>query len=132
MDLIRRVLRRPTDRPADAVVGGLYAQATEDGFVVLKVLALDAIAVHIRVYANKFDERPDHVDPGKLTLGRVDMERLGVDPDYVPTGFGVGHMPISHRSFGAGKPRLITVVPVTDDELDAYREWSVAGGGVFD
>jgi hypothetical protein len=79
MDLLRRVLRRPTDRPADAIVGGLYSHATQDGFGVLKVLAVDAIAVH-----------------------------------------------------RAGKPRLITVVPVMDDDLEAYREWSDAGGGVFD
>jgi hypothetical protein len=48
-------------------VGGLYATQEKDGsWRVMKVLAVDEFAVHLRSYANKFPEQPKDIDPSKL------------------------------------------------------------------
>ena len=67
------------DRPIQ--VGGLYAIKSEDGsWGVVKVLALDDYAVHLRSYANRFPEQPKDVESAKLTLGGIND----------PAGFGIG------------------------------------------
>ena len=93
-------------------VGGLYAAQDDDGsWRVMKVLAHDEQAVHLRSYANKFNEQPTDVDPSKLTLGGLND----------PAGFGIGHFPIAEEGFLADEPVLIKVMPVSEEELEGYR-----------
>ena len=93
-------------------VGGLYATQDEDGsWPVMKVLAVDEFAVHLRSYANKFPEQPKDVDPAKLSLGGLDD----------PAGFGIGHFPLAKEGFFKDNPILIKVVSVKEDELHGYR-----------
>ena len=98
--------------PPTLQIGGLYAVPDGDrSWRVMKVLAIDERAVHLRSYANKFRERPKDVDPGTLTLGGLND----------PAGFGIGHFPLAKEGFVKSKPVLIKVVPVKDDELDGYK-----------
>jgi hypothetical protein len=93
-------------------VGGLYATQDRDGsWRVMKVLAVDDHAVHLRSYANKFPEQPKDVDPAKLTLGGLND----------PAGFGIGHFPLAKEGFFKDNPVLIKVVPVSEDELEGYQ-----------
>jgi hypothetical protein len=93
-------------------VGGLYATQEKDGsWRVMKVLAVDEHAVHLRTYANRFPDRPKDVDPARLTLGGLND----------PAGFGIGHFPLAKEGFFNDHPVLIKVEPVTEDELEGYR-----------
>ena len=93
-------------------VGGLYATQDKDGsWRVMKVLAVDDFAVHLRSYANKFPEQPKDVDPAKLSLGGLKD----------PGGFGIGHFPLAKEGFFNDNPVLIKVMPVKDEELEGYK-----------
>jgi hypothetical protein len=103
-------------------VGGLYSIETgKGGYGVAKVLALDSAVVHVRAYKESFQKRPAQVEEHSLTLGSLR------DPD----GFGMGHLPLSRKTFAAWKPQLIKVSPVTAEELKAYEEWKKSGGGLW-
>jgi hypothetical protein len=98
--------------PQSIQVGGLYATRDQDGgWRVMKVLAVDDQAVHLRSYANKFVEQPKDIDPAVLTLGGLNS----------PAGFGIGHFPLAKEGFLKDKPVLIKIVPVKEDELEGYR-----------
>jgi hypothetical protein len=98
--------------PESVQVGGLYATQDKDGqWRVSKVLAVDEYAVHLRSYANKFPQRPDDVDPTRLTLGGLND----------PAGFGIGHFPLAKEGFLKDHPVLLKVVPVNEDELEGYK-----------
>ena len=98
--------------PSSIEVGGLYATQRQDGtWRIMKVLALDEEAVHLRSYANKFPQQPKDVDPATLTLGGLND----------PAGFGIGHFPVAKEGFFKDHPVLIKVVPVRDDELEGYK-----------
>ena len=93
-------------------VGGLYASQDKDGtWRIVKVLAVDDEAVHLRIYANKFREQPTDVDPATLKLGSLND----------PSGFGIGHVPIAKEGFNGQTRILLKVVPVKEDELEGYR-----------
>ena len=103
-------------------VGGLYSIDNGDGsFGVAKLLAVDDSAAHVRVYKNRFAKRPTQVQPAELTLGSIN------DSD----GFGMGHLPLQREAFLSWKPQLIAVAPTTDEELEGYKMWKEAGGGLF-
>jgi hypothetical protein len=107
---------------ADPQLGGLYSVlGDENSFSVAKVLVVDDKGIHIRLYKQKFPSRPESVDEGTLTLGSIH------DSD----GFGMGHLPLAREAFWRMEPQLIQVSTVKEDELDGYREWKQAGGGVF-
>ena len=102
-------------------IGGLYSvQKEEQGYAVAKVLVLDE-AVHVRVYKERFSERPSRVGEAKLTLGSV----------YDREGFGFGHIPLSREAFAARKPVFVQSSSVRAEELDGYQEWKKHGGGVW-
>ena len=110
--------RKPVNPEAEGIqVGGLYTAQDQDGkWRVMKVLAIDDSAIHLRSYANTFDEKPTDLDPSTLTLGSIDD----------PAGFGIGHFPIAKEGFRIDNPELLQVVPVTDDELAGYRLYQEA------
>jgi hypothetical protein len=105
-----------------AEAGSLYTVDDGEGwFRVAKVLAVDEKGVHIRLYKNRFKDRPGNVDKAALSLGRID------DPD----GFGMGHLPLTRAAFVAWKPKLLERGTVSDEELDGFLEWQKSGGGYF-
>ena len=113
-------VRQPT-----YVEGGLYSVPGEGGkFTIVKILRLEAQGVHVRVYSNAFAQRPSDVDESTLYMAGLD-HKPGESP-------GLGHAPISRRSFATWGAQFIKVVPVRDDELNGYRMWLDAKGGFFD
>lgn len=104
--------------------GGLYSHLDEDGrYGVLKVLKIDDGGVHLRLYSNRFAEHPSSVDESKLFMAGVN--------EQPPQPLGMGHIPVSRRSFSTWKIRLIQMSSVSDEELDGYRMWEEAQGGYF-
>jgi hypothetical protein len=102
--------------------GALYTVDDGEGFFrVAKVLVLDEQGVHIRLYKNKWKERPAAIDVSTLSLGGVH------DPD----GFGLGHLPLSRNAFAAWRPVFVQDGTVAKDELDGYERWKEGGGGYF-
>ncbi|MGV3724798.1 MAG: hypothetical protein ACO1SX_28195 [Actinomycetota bacterium] len=119
--LFRR--RGPVDQELSA--GGLYSTDSGDGsFGIVKVLVEDPSTVHLRLYQNRFTQRPESVDPATLTLGGIDDEDSGI-------GIGIGHLPLARRDFLNWRPMLLMKQSVSDDELEGYQMWKEAGGGVF-
>lgn len=102
-------------------VGGLYS--TDDGkgqFNVVKILMLEPDVVHLRIYKEQFPSRPTTVDPNSLTVGKLGDKE-----------FSIGHLPLSPRSFASWKPIFMSQQVVQDSELEGYRLWKEANGGVF-
>jgi hypothetical protein len=102
--------------------GDVYLVPGQKGYQVAKVLAVDPGIVHIRLYKNVFPQRPSDIDLGTLVLGSID------DPD----GFGMGHVPLKYETFAAWGPQYFRRVLVREDELDGYRMWKEASGGVWE
>ena len=101
--------------------GDIYCVDGENDYRMAKVLVVDSDAVHIRLYKNTFQERPSSVDPSTLSVGSLR------DPD----GFGMDHMPLSRSSFYRWHPRYMTHTSITDDELQAYKQWKKSNGSLF-
>jgi hypothetical protein len=107
------------------VEGGLYSVPSENGsFSVLKILKLDEEGVHLRLYSNQFPSRPKDVDESKLYMAGMKNTR----PDE---SLGMGHAPISRKTFSNWGAEFIKAVPVTDEELDGYKMWLESSGGYF-
>ena len=103
-------------------VGGLYSTADGKGqFSVVKILVLEPNAVHVRIYKQRFSTRPTSIDPASLTLGQLDDKE----------GFSIGHLPLSKSSFELWQPVFITQQSVSEGELEGYKAWKEAKGGVF-
>lgn len=106
------------------VEGGLYSTRQENGtYSVLKILKLDPNGVHVRLYSNQFSEHPSQLDEKVLYIAGMNRK-----PNE---SLGMGHAPISRRSFSSWGARFIKVVPVTADELEGYNMWREAEGGYF-
>ena len=94
------------------VVGGIYSIDDGEGrYGVVKVLVVDDFAVHVRLYKNKFDDRPQSIDTSTLSLGTIH------DSD----GFGIGHLPLAVKGFQDWNPVHLVTEQVNDDELDGYN-----------
>src|SRR5947209_13763704 len=103
------------DDANEIIVGGLYASRDEGGrYRVSKVLVVGEFAVHLRSYANRFDELPAGITSSQLSLGGIGAAE----------GFGIGHFPISREGFRLDSRVLIGKEPVKYDELDGYRIWA--------
>jgi len=108
--------------PSAYKVGALYSITDEKGYRIAKVLVIEDDVIHVRVYKQAFSERPATIDPSNLTLGTIH------DAD----GFGMGHLPINPRKFDSWRPAFLMDTTLAEDELEGYREWKAAGGGVWD
>jgi|SRR3990172_4245945 len=103
-------------------IGGLYSVDDGEGwFRIAKVLVIDKQGVHVRLFKNRWKDRPISVDVSTLSLGTIH------DKD----GFGMGHLPLTKSAFQAWRPVLIKITNVADSELDGYKEWLRSGGGYF-
>lgn len=101
--------------------GALYSVQGETRFRVVKVLAVEPQVVHIRMYKNKFDGRPERVELNTLSLGTI----------HDAEGFGIGHLPIAAAEFAAWQPVFIQKGSLSKEELEGYEEWKRSGGGVW-
>jgi hypothetical protein len=103
------------------IVSGIYSVNSGSGkYGIIKILVLDSNVVHIRIYANKFVNRPSQLDTSKLFLGTIHDKE-----------FGVGHMPIAISELLQWEPRLIMKQSITQEELEGYNIWKEDNGGVF-
>ncbi len=110
----------------EIVVGGLYsARASENAWGIVKILAHhEDNTIHVRLYSNTYQERPDSVDPNALFLRSLN------DPEGGQPG--IGHLPVTDKVFFSWFPILISVVEVSEEEMEGYRSFKNAGGGAFD
>ena len=102
--------------------GGYYSIRNGNAFSVAKILKLEEEIVHVRIYKQKFSERPASIERSKLTLGTIH------DSD----GFGMGHLPLRRKSFAASDPVFLTHSEVKPEELSGYDVWRDADGGVWE
>lgn len=89
----------------------------EDGegkFGVVKVLVINDEEAHIKIYKNKYNQRPIRVDIKTLSLGSLN------DKDG---GFGIGHVPLERKGFNNWKPVSVGFEEVTKDDLVGYEMW---------
>jgi len=106
------------------VEGGLYCTRNENGsYSVLKILKIDDGGFHVRLYSNQFSKPPQKVDESTLYMAGMDRkpnERLGM-----------GHYPVSKKSFLGWGATFVQQSAVSAEELDGYKMWLDAKGGYF-
>lgn len=121
-----------TDAPPSPVAGGLYAVPGDSGgYDVVKVLAVDSSAVHVRIYSDHFADLPGRLDPAALHLYALKKPGSDTTTHGSPQRLGIGHLPITPSQFAAWQPHLVQRDTVREAELEGYRMWKEAGGGVF-
>lgn len=104
--------------------GGIYATPQEGGkYTVLKILKIDDGGIHVRMYSNVYDEPPKQIDESTLYMAGMDRK-----PNEV---LGMGHAPISKKSFSTWRAIFVQQSSVTEPELEGYNMWHEAGGGYF-
>ena len=104
--------------------GDLLSVLAEDGqFGVIKVLAVDDVGVHARLYTQRFSARPQ----------LSDLHGLSIMPVFLEHGnpFSFGHMPFRTSSFDSWEPQVIGFEQVTEEELAGYHLWRKENGGYF-
>jgi hypothetical protein len=106
------------------VEGGFYYTRNDNGsYSVMKILKLDDGGVHVRLYSNQFPSPPSQVDESTLYMAGVDRK-----PNET---LGMGHAPVSKKSFAGWKAIFFQQSAVKDDELEGYKMWLEAKGGYF-
>jgi hypothetical protein len=88
----------------------------EDGegkFGIVKVLVINDIEAHIKLYKNKYNQRPNKVDIKTLNLGGIGDKN----------GFGIGHIPLDREGFDNWKPESVDFEEVTESDLYGYNLW---------
>jgi hypothetical protein len=92
----------------DFLVGGIYSVTSNaNEFRVVKIVALNEDIVRLHMYQERYQHRPEKLDPKTLKLGPM---HNGKRP------FSIGSLPLRLSEFLERKPRLIMVTEVTDDE----------------
>ena len=104
------IRKRPSLKTGDICT----VQEGNGWFGVVKVLLIDADRIHVKMYQNKFDTRPEMIDPDSLFMGPVDPEENGIT---------MAHLPYQKSEFNAMKPEVEAYEPVTPEELEAFRIW---------
>jgi len=92
--------------------GNLCAVEWDEGdYRAVKILALEDGIVHVRLYADKFVERPFQVEPAELDRGVI--HRV----------FGIAHLPVSAEDFVGWLPGVVGHEAVQPEELVEYELW---------
>jgi hypothetical protein len=116
--------------------GGVYSIAVDArGYAVARVLATGRRSVHVRVYSNRYRDRPTAIDRSQLFLAptpdlsdaALNATQPGDRPD--PGAFAIGHLPLRRSSFAAWHPQLIRVEPLEATDLEEYRAWRASNNG---
>ena len=106
------------------VEGGLYHARNENGsYSVMKVLKIDEQGVHVRLYSNQFPTPPTKLEESSLYVAGMDRK-----PNET---LGMGHAPLSKKSFEGWKVTFFQQPAVKDEELEGYKMWLEAKGGYF-
>jgi hypothetical protein len=84
----------------------------DGSYNVAKVLVVDDLGLHVRIYAEVFEDRPGYV-PGDLEVGSP----------YDGQAFGVSHIPVTVGEFERWEPELLHTEAVEPAELDGYEHW---------
>lgn len=110
--------------------GGLYSVAVDDrGYAIARVLATGRRSVHVRVYSNRYRDRPTTMERSQLFLAPpADLSEAALNATHPenrpdPGAFAIGHLPLRRASFAAWRPRLIRVEPLEPADLEEYRAW---------
>ena len=103
------------------LAGGVYSVRDAGRYRVVKVLALDAEGVHLRLYRNQWQSRPGQIVPAELSLGAIGDAG----------GSGIGHLAVTGSEFAALKPKLLLREPLRPDELASYETWKRGRSGDF-
>ena len=104
-----------TDRGNKIQAGSICTIEDGEGkFGIVKVLVINDKEAHIKIYKNKYDQRPAKVDIKSLGLGSID-DKEG--------GFGIGHIPLDRNGFDNWKPIPVAFEEVTKNELVGYEMW---------
>ena len=102
-------------------VGGFYAIDWGDGhYGTAKVLVVDDVCTHVRLYPNEWPVSPVGLSPDDLKLKAI---RNGLPK--------IGHVPVSHAIFESWNPVILARQRVVEEELDGYRMWVENKGGYF-
>jgi hypothetical protein len=102
------------NKPKALKAGDICSIDNGDGkFGVVKILVIENGIVHLRIYKNKYEQRPVSIDITTLSLGSI----------YDEDGFGIGHTPIDRKAFEDWDPVLITYEDVSTEELEGYQLW---------
>jgi hypothetical protein len=116
--------------------GGVYSVAVDArGYAIARVLAAGRAGVHVRVYSNRYRDRPTTIDRSQLFLAPIpdlsDAALNATQPESRPDpgAFAIGHLPLRRASFAAWRPRLISVEPLEATDLAEYRAWRAANNG---
>ncbi len=110
------ILTFSCENQADKIKAGSIC-TIEDGegkFGVVKVLVINDQEAHVKIFKNKYDQRPVKVDIKTLSLGSIN------DNDG---GFGIGHVPLERKGFDNWKPLSVDFEEVTKDDLIGYEMW---------
>jgi antitoxin (DNA-binding transcriptional repressor) of toxin-antitoxin stability system len=116
--------------------GGVYSVAVDDrGYAVARVVATGRRSVHVRVYSNRYRDRPKSIERSQLFLAATpDLSDAALNATYPdnrpdPGAFAIGHVPLRRASFAAWRPQLIRVEPLEPADLVDYRAWRTSHGG---
>jgi uncharacterized protein YndB with AHSA1/START domain len=107
-------------RDLHATVVPIVSVKQDAAYAPVKILRLERHAVHIRMYSDRWQIPPDHIDPWRLRMDRFDAPMPGI-----------GHMPLSLSAFGSWDPAFERLAMLSHEELGGYEEWRQAEGGVF-
>jgi hypothetical protein len=116
--------------------GGVYSVAVDArGYAIARVLATGRTGVHVRVYSNRYRDRPTRIERSQLflaptpDLGDVALNATHPESRPDPGAFAIGHLPLRRASFAAWRPRLIRVEPLEAKDLEEYRAWRASNRG---
>jgi hypothetical protein len=105
----------------DVEEGGFYAIEWGDGHHgTAKVLVVDDVCTHVRLYPNEWPVSPVGLSPDELKSKAIRNGRPKI-----------GHVPLSHALFESWKPVILARQKVVPEELDGYRTWLENKGGYF-
>ncbi len=131
--MIRRFLQGQRHRAGDSSTsifgkafkaGDLLTVLAEDGqFGVMKVLVVDDHGIHVRLFTERFKERPQLSELHGLTV-------MPAFPEHTYQ-FSFGHMPFTFSSFTSWEPQVLGFEPVSEEELAGYRLWQKENGDYF-
>lgn len=107
----------------------LEQDASGEVWAAAKVLRAEALKVHLALYANRWSEQPDAVQPWALSRRAISFgEPAELDE---MAGFSISHVPLSRSAFAAARPRFVVVDTLEQSELDGYRLWRKQNGCTF-
>ena len=109
---------------SDLQVGGLYSiVSSDDDFGVVKIIILEEDTIRIRLYKNRFQDRPQTLDLKTLALGPMHERKGRLTMSHL--------LPVRRSEFLTWKPRLMMQTEVTEDELNGSMRWQQAGRGAL-